>query len=74
MAKALFVAGLLAFWAALLSEIAFIMLRVTAVSGETTASPSSIYGLVVWGCIGTGALCWTIAAAILVSGRLRDRK
>ena len=74
MAKALFVVGLLAFWAALLSEIAFIMLRLTAVSGETTASPSSTYGLVVWGCIGTGVLCWAVAAAILVSGRLRDTK
>ncbi len=75
MAKVLFVVGLLAFWAALLSEIAFIMLRLTAVNGETTtASPSSTYGLVVWGSIGAGALCWAVAAAILVSGRLRDTK
>lgn len=73
MAKALFVVGLLAFWAALLSEIAFIMLKLTAVNGETTASPSSIYGLVVWGCIGAGVLCWAVAAAILAAQHLKGR-
>jgi hypothetical protein len=74
MAKALLVVGLLAFWAALLSEIAFIMLKLTAVDGETAASPSSIYGRVVWGCIGAGVLCWVVAAAIVVSQRLRSRE
>ncbi len=74
MAKVLLVAGLLAFWAALLSELAFIMLRVTEASGTSTASPNSIYGLVVWGCIGTGALCWTIGAVVVVTGFLKSRR
>ena len=73
MAKALFVVGLVAFWGALLSEIAFIMLKLTAVSGETTASPTSMYGLVVWGCIGTGAACWVVAAALFLAQHFKAR-
>ena len=73
MAKALFVAGLLAFWAALLSEIAIIMLRLTTVTGSTTATPTSTYGLAIWGLIGAGALCWAVAAAILVAHHFKGR-
>ena len=72
MAKVLFAGGLVFFVASLLSEIAFILLRLTAASGDTTASPGSFYGLVVWGCIGTGILCWLIAAAIVIANHLRN--
>jgi hypothetical protein len=71
-AKVLFVAGLAFFVGALVVEIAFIMLRLTAAGGETTASPTSFYGLVVWGCIGAGILCWIIAAAIVITDHLRN--
>jgi hypothetical protein len=72
MAKVLFAAGLVAFFAALVSEIGFIMLRLTAASGTTTASPGSVYGLIVWGCIGVGGVCWIIAAAIVAAGHFRN--
>jgi hypothetical protein len=65
--------GLVAFFAALVSEISFIMLRLTAVSGTTAASPSSIYGVVVWGLIGLGIACWIIAAGIVVAKHFRNR-
>jgi hypothetical protein len=70
-AKVLFAAGLVSFGAALVSEIGFIMLRLTAASGTTTASPGSTYGLIVWGCIGAGILCWIIAAAIVITNHFR---
>ncbi len=73
MAKALFVAGLLAFWAGLLSEIFFIMAPLTAVSGSDKAAPTSTYGLVVWGCIAAGSICWIGAAAVLVRAYLKRR-
>ncbi|MBN2098088.1 MAG: hypothetical protein JW753_00670 [Dehalococcoidia bacterium] len=72
MAKVLFAAGLVSFFAALVSEIGFIMLRLTTASGTTTASPGSVYGLIVWGCIGVGVFCWIIAAAIVVAGHFWD--
>ena len=72
MAKVLFAAGLVLYFGALCLEIAFIMLRLTAAGGETTASPTSFYGLAVWGCIGAGILCWTIAAAIVIANHFRN--
>lgn len=74
MVKVLLVAGLLAFWAGLLSELAFIMLRLTRASGASTASPTSVYGLVVWGCVGAGAACWIAGAVMAVSGLLKGRR
>jgi hypothetical protein len=71
-AKTLFAAGLVLFVGALLLEVAFIMLRLTAASGDTTASPTSFYGLAVWGCIGAGILCWIIAAAIVITNHFRN--
>jgi hypothetical protein len=71
-AKTLFAAGLVLFVGALLLEVAFIMLRLTAASGDTTASPTSFYGLAVWGCIGAGILCWIIAAAIVITDHFRN--
>jgi hypothetical protein len=70
-AKVLFAGGLVFFFGALCLEIAFIMLRLTAASGTTTASPDSTYGLIVWGCIGAGILCWIIAAAIVITNHFR---
>ena len=67
-----FAAGLVLFFGALCLEIAFIMLRLTAPSGDTTASPTSFYGLAVWGCIGAGILCWIIAGAIAVANHFRN--
>jgi uncharacterized membrane protein YvlD (DUF360 family) len=72
MAKVLFGAGLVLFFGALCLEIAFIMLRLTAASGDTAASPTSFYGLAVWGCIGAGILCWIIAAAIVITNHFRN--
>jgi len=68
----LFGAGLVLFFGALCLEIAFIMLRLTAASGDTTASPTSFYGLAVWGCIVAGIFCWIIAAAIVIINHLRN--
>ena len=73
MTKVFFAAGLVFFVSALLLEIAFVLLKLTAASGETTASPTSLYGLAVWGCIGVGIICWIVAAAILVVGHFRNR-
>jgi len=70
--KVLFVAGLVSFVGALLLEIAFIMLRLTAADGDTAASTTSFYGLIVWGCIGTGILCWIIAAVIVITNHFRN--
>jgi hypothetical protein len=72
-AKLLVVAGLISFIAALIAEVAFIMLRLTTASGSTTASPTSTMGLTVWGLIGLGILCWMIAAAIVLVGHFRNR-
>jgi uncharacterized membrane protein YvlD (DUF360 family) len=72
MAKVMFGTGLVLLFGALCLEIAFIMLRLTAAGGDTTASPTSFYGLAVWGCIGAGIVCWIIAAAIVIANYFRN--
>jgi len=69
----LFAAGLASFVVALLAEIAFILLGLTAVSASSSAFPTWISGLVIWGCIGLGVLCWMIAATLALIGLFKNR-
>jgi len=72
-AKALFAAGLISFILAFFAEIAFILLGLTAVSGSSAAFPTWISGLVIWGCIGLGGLCWMIAATLVLIDLFKNR-
>jgi hypothetical protein len=72
-AKVLFVAGLTSFIVAFFAEIAFILLGLTVVSGGSSAFPTWISGLVIWGCIGLGALCWVIAATLALIDLFKNR-
>jgi len=72
-AKVLFAAGLASFILAFFAEIAFILLGLTAVNGSSGAFPTWISGLVIWGCIGLGVLCWIIAATLALIDLFKNR-
>jgi hypothetical protein len=71
--KVIFAAGLVSFVAAFITEITFILLGLTAVSGGSSTLPGWVSGLVIWGCIGLGVLCWLMAAALVLVRYLRNR-
>jgi uncharacterized membrane protein YhdT len=73
LAKVLFAAGLTSFILAFFAEIAFILLGLTAVSGGSSDFPTWISGLVIWGCIVLGVLCWMIAAALALIDLFKNR-
>jgi hypothetical protein len=72
-AKVLFAVGLTSFIVAFFAEIAFIVLGLTTVSGGSSTFPAWVSGLVIWGCIGAGVLCWVIAASLALIDLYKNR-